>query len=72
VGQAFPMAQALPIAQTTHTNVLACNTKEPKFIMPEKFDGTRSKFYGFVQHLFLQLQPSRYPHDSTQVAIVDS
>jgi hypothetical protein len=69
VGQAFPMAQALPIAQTTHTNVLACNTKEPKFIMPEKFDGTRSKFY---VNLFLQLQPSRYPHDSTQVAIVDS
>jgi hypothetical protein len=39
--------------------------------MPEKFDGTRSKFRGFVQqvNLFLQLHPSRYPDDSTQVAL---
>jgi hypothetical protein len=43
-----PMAQALPIAQTTHANVPACNPKEPKFIMLEKFDGNQSKFLGFV------------------------
>jgi hypothetical protein len=44
------------------------------FIMLEKFDGTRSKFYGFVQHvnLFLQLHPSRYPDDSMQVAFIGS
>jgi hypothetical protein len=42
--------------------------------MLEKFDGTRSKFYGFVQHvnLFLQLHPSRYPDDSMQVAFIGS
>jgi hypothetical protein len=34
--------QALPVVQATHA-------REPKFIMPEKFDGTRSKFCGFVQ-----------------------
>ena len=33
MAQAPPMAQAHFVAQTTHA-------KEPKFIMPEKFDGT--------------------------------
>jgi hypothetical protein len=46
IAQAPPMAQALPVAQTTHANVLVDNTKEFKFIMLEKFDGTRSKFPG--------------------------
>jgi hypothetical protein len=52
--------QALPIVQATHT-------REPKFIMPKKYDGTQSKFRGFVQqvNLFLRLHPSRYPDDST-------
>jgi hypothetical protein len=36
------MAQTLPVAPTTHA-------KEPKFIMLEKFGGTRSKFRRFVQ-----------------------
>jgi hypothetical protein len=42
--------------------------------MPEKFDGTRSKFRGFVQQvsLFLRLHPSRYFEDSTQVAFIGS
>jgi hypothetical protein len=66
MGQAPPMAQALLVAQTTHANVLAGNAKEPKFIILEKFDGTRSKFCGFVQqvNLFLWLHPSCYPDDS--------
>jgi hypothetical protein len=34
--------QALPVVQATYT-------REPKFIMPDKFDGTRSKFRDFVQ-----------------------
>jgi hypothetical protein len=53
MAQAPPMAQGLPVAQTTHA-------KELKFIMPEKFDETRSKFCSFVQHVnpFLQLHPS--------------
>jgi hypothetical protein len=44
----------------------AGNAKEPKFIMPKKFDGTRSKFRDFVQqvNLFLGLHPSHYTDDS--------
>jgi hypothetical protein len=74
IRQTPPMAQALPVAQTTHANVSACNVDEPKFIMLEKFNGTRSKFCGFVQqvNLFLRLHPSRYPDDSTQVAFIGS
>jgi hypothetical protein len=68
------MAQALSFVQTTHANVPVGNAKEPKFIMPEKFDGTRSKFCGFVQqvNLFLRLHPSCYPDDSMQVAFIGS
>jgi hypothetical protein len=67
MAQASPMTQALPITQTTHANVPTSNAKEPKFIMPEKFDGTRSKFCGFVQqvNLFLWLHSSCHPNDST-------
>jgi hypothetical protein len=74
ITQAPPMVQAPPIAQTTHANVLAGITKEPKFIVPEKFDGTQSKFWGFVQHvnLFLRLHPSCYLYDYTQVAFIRS
>jgi hypothetical protein len=39
MAQALPRTQTLFIAQTTHTNVPEGNAKEPKFIMPEKFDG---------------------------------
>jgi hypothetical protein len=38
--QAPSMAQALPVAQTTHANLPIGNAKEPKFIMPEKFNRT--------------------------------
>jgi hypothetical protein len=64
--RAPPMSQALPIAQTTHANVLVGNTKEPKFIIPEKFDGAQSMFCGFIQqvNLILQLHSSCYSNDS--------
>jgi hypothetical protein len=42
------MAQALLVAQTAYANVPTGNAKEPKFIMLEKFDATRSKFSSFV------------------------
>jgi hypothetical protein len=45
--QAPPMVQALPVVQTIHANVPTNSAKEPKFIMLEKFDGTRSKFCSF-------------------------
>jgi hypothetical protein len=74
MAQTPPMAQALLVVQTTYANVPAGNAKEPKFIMPEKFDGTQSKFCGFVQqvNLFLRLHPSCYSNDSTQVTIIGS
>jgi hypothetical protein len=74
MAQVSPMTQGLPVVQTTHANVSVGNAKEPKFIMPKKFEGTRSKFHGFVQHvnLFLRLHPSCYPDDSTQVAFIGS
>jgi hypothetical protein len=74
MAQTPPIAQALPVAQTTQANVPASNAKEPKFIILEKFDGTRSQFLSFVQQvrLFLRLHPSRYPDDSTQVAFIGS
>jgi hypothetical protein len=83
MAQAPPVAQALPVAQApsmvqaplvAQENVPANNAWEPKFIIPEKFDGTRSKFRGFVQqvNLFLCLHPSRYLDDSTQVTFIGS
>jgi hypothetical protein len=60
--------------ETIHANVPVGNAKEPEFIMLKKFDGTRAKFRGFVQHVnfFLWFHPSRYPNDSTQVAFIGS
>jgi hypothetical protein len=42
--------------------------------MPEKFDGTQSKFHGFVQqvNLFLWLHFFRYHDDSIQMAFIGS
>src|ERR1700694_5677052 len=53
-------------------NIFANHTREPKISLPKKFDGTRSKFRGFVQQvkLFLRLHPSRNPHGITQVGFV--
>ena len=53
-------------------NFLVLNAKEPKISMPEKFDGTRSKFRGFVQQakLFLPIHPSGYLDGITQVGFV--
>ena len=48
------------------------HVKEPKVSMPEKFDGTRSKFRGFVQQvrLLIRLQHDRYPDGASQVGLV--
>ena len=74
MAQAPPMAQALLIVQTIHTHVPTSNTKERNFIIQEKFDGTQSKFCGFVQYINIFLRPHlfRYPDDSTQVAFIGS
>lgn len=46
--------------------------KEPRISLPEKFDGTRSKFRGFVNQVRLVfiLQPQRYPTDVSRVGLV--
>jgi hypothetical protein len=51
MAQAPPMVQASSMAQAPQAPpvVQATHAREPKFIMPEKFDGTLSKFRGFVQ-----------------------
>ena len=48
--------------------------REPKIALPEKFDGSRSKFRGFLNQirLIIQLHPHRYPDDSTQVGLIGS
>ncbi len=45
---------------------------EPKISLPEKFDGTRPKFRGFVSQvrLIMQLHPRRYLDDTTRVGFV--
>jgi hypothetical protein len=45
---------------------------KPQINLPEKFDGTRLKFRGFVSqvHLIMQLHPRRYFDDTTRVGFV--
>ena len=45
---------------------------EPRVSLPDKFDGTRSKFRGFVNQIRLitVLQPERYPTEEARVGLV--
>ncbi len=47
-------------------------TLQPQISLPEKFDGTRLKFRGFVSQvrLIMQLHPRRYFYDTTRVGFV--
>jgi hypothetical protein len=60
------------VSPTTLMDNSRTSTKEPKASMPDKFDGTRTNFRGFVQQvrLYLRLYPSRYPDGFTQVAFI--
>jgi len=51
---------------------LAMAAPEPKISLPEKFDGTRLKFRGFVSQvrLIMQLHPSHYFDDTTHVGFI--
>ncbi len=51
---------------------LAMVTPEPKISLPEKFDGTRLKFRGFVNQVrvIMQLHPRRYFDDTTRVGFI--
>ena len=46
--------------------------KEPRVSLPNKFDGTRAKFCGFVNQIRLVtvLQPERYPTEESRVGLV--
>jgi hypothetical protein len=46
--------------------------KEPRVSLPDKFDGTRSKFRGFVNQIRLItiLQPERYPTEESRVGLI--
>ena len=48
------------------------SAKEPRIVLPEKFDGTRSKFRDFVNHirLIFRLQAHRYPTAEVQVGLI--
>jgi len=51
---------------------LAMVAPEPKISLPEKFNGTRLKFRGFVSQvrLIMQLHPRRYFDDTTRVGFI--
>ena len=46
--------------------------REPRVSLLEKFDGTRSKFRGFVNQIRLvfRLQPRQYPTGASQVGLI--
>ena len=48
------------------------STREPRIALPEKFDGTRSKFRGFINQvqLAIELQPQSYPTPRSQVRFI--
>ena len=48
--------------------------KEPRIVLPEKFDGTQSKFQDFVNHirLIFRLQAQRYPTAKIQIGLIGS
>ncbi|KAH9262522.1 hypothetical protein BASA83_013785 [Batrachochytrium salamandrivorans] len=48
------------------------STMEPKASLPDKFDGTRKNFRGFINQLELvfQLQASRYDTDRKMIAML--
>jgi len=53
-------------------NFASTSTAGMRISMPEKFDGTRSKFRGFLQQvkLYLRLHPLQYPDGFTQVGFI--
>ena len=48
--------------------------KKPRIVLPEKFDGTQSKFRDFVNHirLIFCLQAQRYPTAEIQIGLIGS
>ena len=59
---------ALPATATSSQQT----PKEPRIVLPKKFDGTRSKFRDFVNHirLIFRLQAQRYPIAKIQIGLI--
>ena len=73
IGQIHAAEVLLPASLQHQVPTTSNNeAKEPQVSLPEKFDGTRSKFWGFVNQvrLITILQPQRYPTDATRVGLV--
>ncbi|KAH6584815.1 hypothetical protein BASA60_000791 [Batrachochytrium salamandrivorans] len=60
------------ILEHTSTNSTPISILEPKASLPDKFDGTRRNFRGFINQLELvfQLQASRYDTDRKKIAML--
>ena len=60
------------IVITRKTSGAQNSPREPKISLPTKFDGTRSRFRGFLNQvrLVIQLHPNRYPTDVARVGLV--
>ena len=63
----------VPVSPATATSSQQ-TPKKPRIVLPEKFDGTRSKFRDFVNHirLIFYLQAQRYPTAKIQIGLIGS
>ena len=64
--------QVLQEASQNQTAPVAAPIKEPRISLPDKYDGTRAKFRGFVNQitLVLTMHPRRYQDDTTRIGLV--
>ena len=75
--RAFDQLQTAPnpvlVPPTTATSTQQI-PKEPRIVLLEKFDRTRSKFRDFVNHirLIFRLQAQRYPTVEIQIGLIGS
>ena len=73
IGQVHAVEVPPPASLQQQTPTTSSNkAKEPQVSLPEKFDDTHSKFWGFVNlvQLITILQPQRYPMDAARVGLV--
>ena len=73
IGQVHATEVSLPASLQQQALTTSSNeAKKPQIILPEKFDGTRSKFRGFVNQvrLITILQPQQYSTNATCVGLV--
>jgi hypothetical protein len=66
-------ATPTPTPQTIHVET-PTSAKAPKISMPDKFDGNRQKFRGFINQvkLVFQMQPNSYNTDKIKIGFIGS